>query len=88
MLLQLLVVAVSFALVYGLLILLRRPIRKSDWLTTANCSTCGTEPHRVHRGPISKAFSRVLPLRKFRCKTCKRTFIRVKPLSEKIGSHA
>jgi hypothetical protein len=88
MLLQLLVVAVSFALVYGLLNLLRRPIRKSDWATTVTCATCGTIPHRVHRGPISKAISTVLPLRKFRCGTCKRTFIRVKPLSEKIGAHS
>ncbi|MEN9839179.1 MAG: hypothetical protein RL177_658 [Bacteroidota bacterium] len=88
MLLQLLVVAVAFALIYGLLKLLRRPIRKSERLTTVTCPNCGTTPHRVHRGPISKAISKVLPLRKFRCSTCKRTFIRVKPLSEKIGSHA
>jgi hypothetical protein len=88
MLLQLLVVAVAFALVYGLLILLRRPIRKSERFTTVTCPSCGTTPHRVHRGPITKAISAVLPLRTFRCSTCKKTFVRVKPLSEKIGAHS
>ena len=88
MLLQLLVAAVTFALVYGLLKLLRRPILKSEWLTTATCPTCGTTPHRVHRGYITKAISAVLPLRTFRCSTCKRKFVRVKPLNEKIGANA
>jgi DNA-directed RNA polymerase subunit RPC12/RpoP len=88
MLLQLLVVAVSFALAYGLLKLLRRPIRKSVRLTTVTCPTCGTTPHRVHRGPITKAISEILPLRTFRCSTCKRKFVRVKPLTEKIGAHS
>lgn len=88
MLLQLLVVAVSFALVYGLLKLFRRPIRRSVRLTTATCPTCGTTPHRVHRGPITKTLSAVIPLRKFRCSSCKRTFVRVKPLTEKVGAHA
>lgn len=88
MLLQLLVVAVAFALAYGLLKLLRRPIRKSDRFTTVTCPTCGTTPHRVHRGPITKAISTVLPLRTFRCSTCKKKFVRVKPLSEKIGANA
>lgn len=88
MLLQLLVVAVAFALAFGLLILLRRPIRKSDRFTTVTCPTCGTTPHRVHRGPITKAISAVLPLRTFRCSTCKKQFVRVKPLNEKIGTHS
>lgn len=88
MLSQLLVVAVSIAIVFALLNLLRRPIRKSERLTTVVCPTCGTVPHRIHRGPIAKAISEVLPLRAFRCSTCKRKFIRVKPLSEKIGSHS
>lgn len=88
MLLQLLVVAVIFALVYGLLTLLRRPIRKSVRFTTVTCPECGTTPHRVHRGPITKALSTLIPLRTFRCSTCKKRFVRVKPLSEKIGAHS
>jgi hypothetical protein len=42
----------------------------------------------VHRGPITKAISVVLPLRTFRCSTCKKSFVRVKPLNEKIGTHS
>jgi hypothetical protein len=88
MYIYLLVVAVAFALVYGLLKLFYRPICRSEWLTTVTCPTCGTTPHRVHRGYITKALSEIIPLRTFRCSTCKKKFVRVKPLNEKIGANA
>lgn len=88
MLSQLFVVVATVAVAYALLILLRRPIRRFDRLTSVTCPNCGTNPARVHRGFITKAFSQVLPLRSYRCMSCKRRFVRVKPLTEKIGAEA
>ncbi len=82
------VLVVAFALSYALLTLFRRPLRKSEAFTTVSCKKCGTVPHRVHRGAIVKLISKVIPLRSFQCRSCKTRFVRVKPLSEKVGAHA
>lgn len=66
--------------------LFRRPLRKSERLTQVVCPACGTVPPRIHRTPPIRVLSAVVPMRMFGCRTCKRTFIRVKPLREQVGA--
>jgi len=80
--LPLLTVAVFIGLGY----LFRRTLRKSPRFTQVVCPTCGTPPSRVHRTWLVRILSAVVPLRMYSCRSCKRTFVRVKPLREQVGA--
>lgn len=80
------VVLVVLASLYLLVLGFRRPMRKSRRFTTVTCSECGNAPHRIHRTAIVRWLSAIIPLRMFGCTKCKRTFVRVKPLNEQIGT--
>lgn|GEM_PF-4393250 len=77
---------VLIAAMLGAGYLFRRQLRKSPRFTQVVCPTCGTVPPRVHRTLIIRVLSAVVPMRMFGCRTCKRTFVRVKPLREQVGA--
>lgn len=85
MLYVLLPIAVIVVL-FGAGYLFRRPLRKSARFTQVVCPTCGTVPPRVHRTLPIRILSAVVPMRMYGCRTCKRTFVRVKPLREQVGA--
>lgn len=82
------VILVTIVALYLVATALRRPMRKSIRFTTVNCPECGNSPHRIHRTFIIRWLSGIIPLRMFGCLKCKKTFVRVKPLSEQIGTTA
>lgn len=65
---------------------LRRPLQKSTRLTRVVCPVCATVPPRIHRNRIMHILSAIVPLRMYGCRTCKRTFVRVKKLREQVGA--